>query len=82
MLCVVMLAGFIFGGVYLSHATWLEREALSPLKEAVTYGDIFQHYEDFTRGIVDTRELLFYISGTVMALILSILSVEAKLLHS
>ena len=27
------------------------------------------------------RELLFYVSGTVIALIFSILSVEAKLLH-
>jgi ABC-2 type transport system permease protein len=82
MLCVVMLAAFIFGGLYLAHAPWIEREALSPLKEAVTYADIFQHYEDFTRGIIDTREVLFYVSGTVIALIFSILSVEAKLLHS
>jgi len=28
------------------------------------------------------REVLFYVSGTVLALIFSILSVEAKLLHS
>ena len=82
MLCVVMLAAFIFGGLYLAHAPWLEREALSPLKEAVMYADIFQHYEDFTRGIIDTREVLFYVSGTVISLIFSILSIEAKLLHS
>jgi ABC-2 type transport system permease protein len=82
MLCVVMLAAFIFGTVYLSHAEWLNREALSPLKDAVAYANITRHYEDFTRGIVDMRELLFYVSGTVIALIFSILSVEAKLLHS
>ncbi len=48
----------------------------------MTYAQIYQHYEDFTRGVVDMRELLFYVSGTVLALIFSILSVEAKLLHS
>ena len=46
------------------------------------YAQISQHYQDFTRGVVDTRELLFYVSGTVLALIFSILSVEARLLHS
>ena len=33
-------------------------------------------------GVVDTRQLLFYLSGTVLTLIFSILSVEAKLLHN
>jgi ABC-2 type transport system permease protein len=31
---------------------------------------------------VDTRELLFYLSGTVLALIFSVLGIEARLLHS
>jgi ABC-2 type transport system permease protein len=81
-ICVVMLVAFILGGQYLANASWLDREALLPLKDAVNYAQIAQHREDFTRGVVDTRELLFYISGTVLALIFSILSVEAKLLHS
>jgi ABC-2 type transport system permease protein len=81
-ICVVILVGIILGGQYLASAPWLDREALLPLKEAVAYAQIAQHREDFTRGIVDMRELLFYLSGTVLALIFSILSVEAKLLHS
>jgi ABC-2 type transport system permease protein len=81
-LCVTMLVGLIFGGQYLANATWMERETLAPLKAAVDYGQVQQHYQDFTRGVVDMRELLFYVSGTVLALILSILSVETKLLHS
>jgi ABC-2 type transport system permease protein len=81
-LCVTMLIGLIFGGPLPGSAAWLDRESLAPLKAAVDYAQISQHYEDFTRGVVDTRELLFYVSGTVLALIFSILSVEAKLLHS
>jgi ABC-2 type transport system permease protein len=81
-LSFTMLVALIFGGRYLGSASWLDREALSPLKSAVEYAQVSQHYLDFTRGVVDTRELLFYISGTVLALIFSILSVEAKLLHS
>jgi ABC-2 type transport system permease protein len=74
--------GLIFGGRYLGTVAWLDRESLAPLKDAVAYAQISQHFLDFTRGVVDTRELLFYLSGTVLALIFSILSVEAKLLHS
>ena len=81
-ICVVILVGIILGGQYLASAPWLDREALLPLKDAVNYAQIAQHREDFTRGVVDMRELLFYVSGTVLALIFSILSVEAKLLHS
>jgi ABC-2 type transport system permease protein len=82
MLCVTMLVGLILGGEYLARASWLDREALSSIKEAVAYGHISQHREDFTRGVVDMRALLFYVSGTVLALIFSILGVEAKLIHS
>jgi ABC-2 type transport system permease protein len=82
MLCVTMLVGLIFGGEYLARASWLDREALSSVKDAVNYGHISQHRADFARGVVDMRELLFYVSGTVLAIIFSILGVEAKLIHS
>ena len=80
-LCFTLLFGLIFGGSYLGTAGWLKTEVLHPVKSIVDYAQIFRHYEDFTRGVVDIRQLLFYFSGTVLALIFSILSVEAKLLH-
>jgi ABC-2 type transport system permease protein len=81
-LSLTFLVALIFGVRYLGGVSWLDREALAPLKDAVQYAQINQHFQDFTRGVVDTRELLFYLSGTVLALIFSVLSVEAKLLHS
>lgn len=77
-----LLFALIFGLGFLQSATWLDRDVLHPAREIVNYAQIIQHREDFTRGIVDTRQLLFYLSGTVLALIFSILSVEAKLLHN
>jgi ABC-2 type transport system permease protein len=77
-----MLFALIIGGRFLQDAAWLNREVLQAVKATVEYAQIFQHYEDFTRGVVDTRQLLFYLSSTVLALIFSILGVEAKLLHS
>jgi ABC-2 type transport system permease protein len=81
-LCVTALVAVILGSRYLGSAAWLDRESLEPFKAAVGYAQIWEHLQDFSRGVVDTRELLFYVSGTVLALIFSILSVEAKILHS
>ena len=81
-LCFVMLAGLIVGVRWLGEASFLNRDMLAPAKAAVDYAQIFAHYEDFTRGVIDARHVLFYFSGTALALIFSILSVEAKQIHA
>ncbi len=77
-----MLFALIFGFGLLQEASWLDRDLMNPVKEIVNYAQVIQHREDFTRGVIDSRQLLFYLSGTVLTLIFSILSVEAKLLHN
>jgi ABC-2 type transport system permease protein len=78
-----LLFALIVGTRYLKDVTALGTiTVLHPLKDAVDYAQVFQHLDDFRRGVLDTRELLFYASGTVLSLILSILGVEARLLHS
>ena len=81
-LSCTFLFSLIIGLAFLRDAQWLNRETLHGVKAAVDYAQVIQHYDDFTRGVVDTRQLIFYFSGTVLALIFSILSVEAKLLHA
>lgn len=81
-LCFVFLVAAIGGTNYLADSSWLDRDIFQPLKEAVDYSRVLAHRDDFTRGVVDTRQLLFYLSGSVLALIFSILGVEAKLLHA
>ena len=81
-LSCVILATLILGGNALSDSAWLEHGILRPAKTAIEYAHVFAHRDDFTRGVIDTRHVLFYLSGTVLALIFSILSVEAKLLHA
>lgn len=76
------LLGLIFGTHFFEQMEFLNNQALRPIKIAMSYMDVFRHMGDFTQGIVDTRQILFYVSGCVLALIFSILGVEAKLLHS
>ena len=81
-LSFTMLFALIVGARFLADLPALQAEALYPAKAAIDYAQVFTHFDDFTRGIVDTRQILFYLSGTGLMLIFSILSVEAKLLHS
>lgn len=81
-LCFTMLFALIIGGRFLADAGILARDGLEVVRDAVDYAQVFSHRDDFTRGVIDLRQLLFYVSGTVLALIFSILGVEAKLLHA
>lgn len=81
-LAFTLLFGLIIGLRSLDGLAALGQDSLAPLKAAVDYAQVFTHLDDFSRGVVDTRHLLFYLSGTVLALLFSILGVEAKLLHS
>jgi ABC-2 type transport system permease protein len=81
-LAFTMLFALVVGTGFLADVAWLNRESLHIVKDAVNYAQIVAHRDDFARGVVDTRQRLFYLSGTVLALIFSILGVEAKLLHS
>ncbi|AWI08667.1 ABC-2 type transport system permease protein [Ereboglobus sp. PH5-5] len=80
-LCFTLLA-LILGLNFVSNADIFSNETLSPFKSIVQRAQIFQHLDDFSRGIIDTRQLLFYVSGATLTLILSILGLEAKILHS
>ncbi len=80
-LCCTMLIILISGLRYLSDVTVLNQEVLKPAKLAVDSLQIFQHLDDFTQGVIDTRQIIFYFSGATLALIFSILGVEAKLLQ-
>ena len=78
----VALATLILGGNALADSPWLSQGLLQPLGPAVEYAHVFGHRDDFARGVIDLRHVLFYLSGTALALVFSILSVEAKLLHA
>jgi ABC-2 type transport system permease protein len=60
----------------------LQIDALRPVRDALDYAQVPQHLDDFSRGIIDTRQLFFYFTGTALTLILTILGVEARLLHN
>ncbi len=81
-LSFTLLFGLIFGLRFLGQASAMNAEILQPLKPTVELLQIFHHVDDFTHGVVDTRQVFFYVTGTVLALIFSVLGVEFKILKS
>ncbi len=81
-LTFTLLLGLIGGITYASELAALNNDLLSPLKSAADSLRIPGHVEDFTNGIVDTRQVFFYLTGSILALLFSILGVEAKMLNS
>jgi ABC-2 type transport system permease protein len=78
---VVLLILVILGPRYLGEISALNAPVLNPVKSALDSLQIFTHVEDFTHGIIDTRQLFYYLTGSALALLFSILGVEAKLLN-
>ena len=66
----------------LAQVSVLNHDLLLPVKSAVETLRIPAHVDDFTNGIVDTRQVFFYVTGCILALLFSILGVEAKILNS
>ena len=81
-LSFTILFTLIFGMRFLDQTSALNTGFLHPAKATVDALQIMRHVDDFTHGIVDTREVFFYITGSVLALIFSILGVEYKTLNS
>lgn len=81
-LTFTLLLTLIGGLSYVSELSALNNDFLQPVKTAAESLRIPGHVDDFTNGIVDTRQLIFYVTGSVLALIFSVLGVEAKMLNS
>lgn len=81
-LSFTILFGLIFGLRFLGQTSALNAEVFQPVKATVDLLQILGHVDDFTRGVIDTRQAFFYVTGSVLALIFSILSVEYKTLNT
>ena len=48
------------------------------LKDTFAYLNLWQHMDEFAKGVVDTRHLLYYLSAVVLFLFLAARSLEAR----
>ena len=48
------------------------------LRERFGYFNLWEHMEEFTKGVVDTRRVVYYLSGTAFFLFLTAVSISVK----
>ena len=78
MLSFTTLFVVIIGGQQLGNIAEGGADLSFWMSEMVSYLQIFQHLDDFSRGVIDTRPFFYYTSTGVLLLGLSTLVIEAK----
>ena len=81
-LSFALLFALLIGVEPIASSHWLDSDSFQGLRHALETAEVKVHFNDFIRGIADLREILFYVSGTAMMLVLTILGIEARTLHN
>jgi ABC-2 type transport system permease protein len=71
-----LAVGLVF--VLLSFLSRLVSPASELLRDVLSYISMFDHMEDLSRGIIDTRHVAFYLTATVFFLFLTYRVVESR----
>ena len=75
-----IVAGFGTFGVLLAFWVigWGADSAAGTLRTVLQYLSVTDHMDTFTRGIIDTKDLVYYVSAIALALFLTLRSLESK----
>jgi ABC-2 type transport system permease protein len=57
---------------------WFADSAQGALRTVIQQAAIIEHMESFAKGVIDTKDLVYYLSVTVFALFLTLRSLESK----
>ena len=75
-----IVAGFATFGVLLGFWVigWGAEFAGGTLRAVLQYLSVTDHMDTFTRGLIDTKDIVYYGSAIALALFLSLRSLESK----
>src|SRR4026209_944085 len=75
-----IVAGFATFGILLAFwiVGWGAEFAGGPRRGVLQYLSIGDHLDGFTRGLIDTKDLVYYVSGVALALFLTLRSLDSK----
>ncbi len=75
-----IVAGFGTFGMLLGFWVigWGAEFAGGTMRTVLQYLSIGDHLEGFTRGLIDTKDLVYYVTGVALALFLTLRSLESK----
>lgn len=73
----IIAAVLTFAAILMIWVLDLGRSATSGLGEVLAYLSVIHHYEDFTRGVIDTSGLIYYVSFVLFFVFLTVRSVDS-----
>ena len=75
-----IVAGFGTFGILLAFwiVGWGAEFAGGNLRAVLQYLSVGDHLDTFTRGLIDTKDLVYYVTGAALALFLTLRSLESK----
>lgn len=73
----LIAAVLTFGAIILLWVADFGASGSGPLAGALQYLSVFKHYDDFTRGVLDTSSLIFYLSFVFLGVFLTVRSVDS-----
>ena len=75
-----IVAGMITFGVFLLLwvIDWLSSFAGPTFEPIINYLSITQHFDDFAKGVIDTKHLVYYLSFITFGLFLTAKSVDSE----
>jgi ABC-2 type transport system permease protein len=56
---------------------WVSQFEVSPLFQVIAYLGFVSHYQSFARGVLDSKDVIYYISMIVLGLFLTVRSMES-----
>ena len=57
---------------------WMAESSGPTMSGILTYLSITEHFDDFARGIIDTKHVVFYLSFIAFGLFLTLKSVDTE----
>jgi len=78
MLSFTILFVFIVGGFLLVNVSVTQQSWMNWIQQPLDYLQAFNHLEQFSRGIIDTRPFFYYLSTAFLFLGLAVFNVEAR----
>ncbi len=75
---IAAIVSFTFFGVFFFAGLFVYVGKTDLLKDVVGYFSAMAHMSDFSRGAIDTRPIVFYLSSTVLLLFATVKVVESR----
>jgi ABC-2 type transport system permease protein len=58
--------------------SWFGETGSETVKTLTSFLSVIEHYEDFSKGVIDTKHLAYYLSFIVFGLFLTVRSVDSE----